>query len=124
MPLRRKGHQGGKLKAAARRWAGERGGSEPASEDALTQAVPLPERAAASAEGEIELGPGEWEPAFVFFSLETQWRRHPMTGCRLGIDYAAIEPTARMLEIPMTPQLLLDIRTMEGAALEVLAKQA
>jgi hypothetical protein len=47
-----------------------------------------------------------------------------MTGTRLGIDYAAIEPTARMLGIEMKPQLLTDVRTMELAAIETMAARA
>jgi hypothetical protein len=41
-----------------------------------------------------------------------------MLGCRLGLENTAIEPTARMLEIVMTPQLLIDLQTMERAVLD------
>jgi hypothetical protein len=124
VPARREGHPGGKLKAAARRWAGGRGGPDVPAGDALTASAPLPRHRLPSSDEEIEL-PGE-DAAVVglFFALDTQWRRHPMTGVRLGIDYAAIGPTAQMLEIDVTPQLLPRLRIMESAALEVLAERA
>ena len=81
----------------------------------------LPERQTAATEEPVELAPDEAEAVGLFFALDTQWRRHAMTGSRLGLDYASIEPTARMLSVPMRPQLLSDLRAMEGAALEVLA---
>lgn len=121
MPDRRQGHPFGKLKAAARRWAGGRGGGAIPADDPLTQAAPLPRRARTRSEEDIELCPDEADAAALFFALNTQWRRHPMSGTRLGLDYAAIEPTARMLEIKMTPQLLTDLRDMEGAALDTWA---
>jgi len=124
VPAGREGRAGGKLKAAARRWAGGRGDTGARSDDALTAAAELPDRAPASAEQDLELATEEAQAVGLFFALDTQWRRHPMAGSRLGIDYPAIEPTARMLEIPMTPQLMTDIRTMELAALEVLAAKA
>lgn len=53
----------------------------------------------------------------LFFALATQWRRHPMTGTRLGLDYPSIEPAARLLGIEMTPARFADLQVMEGAAL-------
>jgi hypothetical protein len=47
-----------------------------------------------------------------------------MTACRLGLNYMAIPPTASMLEIPMSPQRMTDLRTMELAVLEVLARRS
>jgi hypothetical protein len=46
-----------------------------------------------------------------------------MSGQRLGLDYQAIEPTARMMGIEMTPRILPDLRTMEEAAMAELAKR-
>lgn len=123
MPCRREGHPGGKLKAAARRWAGGRAGAAVRSEDPLTAAAELPDREPASADAVLELPQDEADAVGLFFALDTQWRRCGLSGSRLGLDYSAIEPTARMLEIPVRPQLLTDLRTMEGAALEVLLKR-
>jgi hypothetical protein len=63
------------------------------------------------------MAPDEADAFALFGSLDTQWRRHPLTGTRLGIDYAAIEPVARMLGIGMTPRLLIDVQIMEAAVL-------
>lgn len=56
----------------------------------------------------------------LFFALSTQWRVHPMTGTRLGIDYQAIEPAARLVGVDMTPARFADLQLMEGAALTAL----
>jgi hypothetical protein len=93
------------------------------ADDALTQKSELPHRERADEE-DLELVEDEAKPAGLFFALDTQWRRHPISGSRLGLDYLAIPPTAAMLEIPMSPQLLTDLRDMELAALNVLAARA
>lgn len=72
--------------------------------------------------GEITLSPDEVIPFSLFAALGTQWDRHAMTGMRLGISYAAIQPTAQMLGIPMTPALFNDLRAMERAALDEFAR--
>lgn len=53
----------------------------------------------------------------LFFALDTQWRRHAMSGQRIGLDYAAIRPTAELYQIETTPDMMADIRMMEAAAL-------
>lgn len=58
----------------------------------------------------------------LFLALDTQWRFHPMLGARLGIDYAAIGPTASAAGLPFTPAMFHDLRAMEAAAIAVLAK--
>lgn len=119
---------GGKLKAVASQWAKGRGGGKPA-EDAATKAA-----AAAIAEIEarrgrkltvdgIEIGPDEIDAVRLFYSLGSQWRLHGYSGARLGIEYAAIQPTALMMGISMTPQLFFDLRVMEGAALAAFPSQ-
>lgn len=72
----------------------------------------------------IELARDEYEVVSLFLALDTQWRRHPMSGARLGIDYTAIEPTARLMGLEAVPGLLPDLRVMEIAALDVLAARA
>jgi hypothetical protein len=120
VPSRRPGDPGGKLTAAARRWAGGRGEAR-RSEDSLTASAPPPAWRRAADEA-IELAPDEADAFSLFRTLGTQWRHHAMTGMRLGIDYAAVEPTARMLGVTMTPALLLDLQLMEAAALDAWAE--
>lgn len=57
-----------------------------------------------------------------FFELSTQWRVGPMGG-RIGLDNAAIPPTAAMLGIEIKPKVYLDLRTMEDEALKTWARQ-
>lgn len=70
----------------------------------------------------IELPVADADTASLFLALDTQWRRHAMSGQRVGIDYTAIGPTAQMLGITMSPELLADIRTMEAAAMKEMAR--
>jgi hypothetical protein len=60
--------------------------------------------------------------ATLFFALDTQWRRHAMSGLRIGIDYAAIRPTAELYQVELSPELMADIRMMEAAALAQFAE--
>lgn len=55
--------------------------------------------------------------AALFLGLSTQWRSAGLSAALTGLDYAAIEPAARMLDIDLTPRLFLDLRLMEGEAL-------
>lgn len=65
----------------------------------------------------VEVPVADADPVNLFFALDTQWRRHAMSGQRIGIDYTAIRPTAELYDIPMSPELMADIRMMEAAAL-------
>lgn len=58
----------------------------------------------------------------LFNSLQTQWNWHPMAGLRTGLNYASIPVIAAIIAVTMTPALFLDIRIMEGAALDAWAK--
>lgn len=72
----------------------------------------------------------------LFVALSSQWRWSPeghsvsaggatgfqLTSHRRGLDYAAIEPTARMLRIRMTPERFDMLQRMEIAALNELAE--
>lgn len=126
MPGRAAAGAGGKLTAIARRWAGARGGGD-AAEDAATGSAAAAiaaieaRRAKARPLDEVEIGPSEFEAVRLFFSLGSQWRVHAMTGLRLGIDYAAVTPTAAMMGMTMTPLLFDDLTTMERAALAAFA---
>jgi len=57
----------------------------------------------------------------LFCALSTQWERAGMTGAATGLKYEAIPATAGMMGIRLTPVLFDDLRTMEAAALEVMA---
>ncbi len=71
----------------------------------------------------IEVPIADAPAATLFFALDTQWRRHAMSGQRIGIDYAAIAPTAALYEIAMSADLMADLRMMEATALAELARQ-
>ena len=118
MPPRRTQGAGGKLAAVATAWAKGRGGAP--ADDAATQAaaaeIAAIEARRARRSGTPEIGPDEVDAVSLFLRLGSQWRHHP-AGPRLGLDYAAIPPTAAMLGITMTPRLLDDLRVMEDAAL-------
>lgn|GEM_PF-1756948 len=93
--------------------------------------------AAAAIERELEKLPAqaEAEPvemdaedeglaASLFLALGTQWRTAGMAGTMQGLDYQAIEPTARLIGIEPKPRLLLHLQTMEAEALKCFAEQA
>lgn len=96
--------------------------------DPMTQAAQMPEwmqerlGGTVVAPGEIELAPDEVQPFALFLSLATQWRWCPISGQRLGIDYGAIQTTAAMMDVAVTPALFTDLRRMEAAALDALAE--
>ncbi len=68
----------------------------------------------------MEIGPDDADVVTLFMALTSQWRFHAMGG-RLGIEYAAVRPTADMLAIAVTTDLFLDLQMMERAALVALA---
>ena len=62
--------------------------------------------------------------AALFLALGTQWRMAGMAGVLTGLDYAAIEPTARLLSIPLDDRRFVDLREMESEAMRVMAEKA
>lgn len=63
-------------------------------------------------------------PAYeVFNSMGTQWAAG-MSGVT-GLNYCALESVMRLRSVPVDdwPQLFDDVRTMEGAALEVMRQE-
>lgn len=64
----------------------------------------------------------------LFFALGTQWKRTVMVGLGTsatmlqGLDYAAVEVTARLSDIRLTPALFRDIQIMERAAIREAAR--
>lgn len=73
---------------------------------------------------QVELSQDEADSFALFCALDTQWHRHAMTGMRIGLDYARIEPVARMLGIEVHSQRFMDLRTLENAALVEFARRA
>lgn len=63
-------------------------------------------------------------PVFrLFDALGTQWRCAGMGGARAGLDYTAIEPTARLVKVDLVDGVFDGLRAMEHAALDVWAEK-
>lgn len=73
----------------------------------------------AGQEDTLTVWPENWQPLSVFISLSTQWRIAP-TGRRYGLDYAAIQPTLRLLGVARAewPGIFEALQIMEAAFLE------
>jgi len=61
------------------------------------------------------------DSASLFLALRTQWRIG-MAGAT-GLDYNAVPVTAGLLDIKVTPVVMLDLQLMEGEALAAWAKK-
>lgn len=110
---------------AARRWAGGQGaGADEAAKDLAAFGVPEDEVAECLEEPEFvfEVMPANWPAVETFCCLSTQWR-YVAGGIPVGLDYLAVEPTARMLGYPATREMLEALRIMESEALEVFARK-
>lgn len=106
----------------ARRWAsgGETGADETAEDLAAFGAPPEIRDRCEASEPPIEtvgVLPEGMDAARLFLALSTQWRFAGMDGVPTGIDYGAVEPTARLAGIEATPALFDLVRTMEAEAL-------
>lgn len=94
----------------------------------MTQSAEIPdwmrERLAGNSKtpGEVQVPPDEQATLALFLSMGTQWRWCPVSGQRLGMDYAAIAPTASLQGTELTPMVFHDLRLMEHAALSALAE--
>lgn len=70
---------------------------------------------------DVEVWPDMQGAVSVFFGMSTQWRwtGAGMAGAfRTGLDYAALSAVAGAVGVSVTPDVLADLRTMEGAAIE------
>ena len=68
---------------------------------------------------ELSIPPNNWDAVRLFILLATQWR---INGTKpIGIDYSAIEPTARLAEIKVSQLIFEKIRFMEQTTLEMLS---
>lgn len=93
------------------------------ADDVVTKQTQLPDRFRAPPAAEIEIAERDVDTVALFMTLDTQWRRHPFTGDRIGLDYAAIKPAADLAGIAITPDTLPGLRVMEDEALITLAKR-
>ncbi|HEY9081344.1 DUF1799 domain-containing protein [Magnetovibrio sp.] len=66
--------------------------------------------------------PANADAVRLFVMLKTQWRFAGLDGAPMGLDYQAIEPTARLAGIETTPKLFNKLRVMEYAALSEIAE--
>lgn len=72
----------------------------------------------------------EGRAASLFLALDTQWiwtatgmvAGNGGFGVRTGINYASIAPTAAALEIVVDRQVMIDLRTLEAAAMKTFAE--
>lgn len=126
--------QGGKLKAAARHWAG---GSSRDLSTAAREARELgaPEEIvaqieAASDDGQFEVWEENWTTVEAFLFVSTQWRLAPYGGGLgpqmiywVGLDYTAVRAGLEGAGIAAAPELWHGLRLMEAAARAVLNGQ-
>lgn len=70
----------------------------------------------------IRLWPENVPSARLMIALETQWRVVVGMSAVLvtGLDYGVVRETARMAEIPMTPERFADLQACEAALLPLL----
>ncbi|WP_343055048.1 DUF1799 domain-containing protein [Azospirillum oleiclasticum] len=69
--------------------------------------------------------PDNWPCVRLFAALDTQWHHAPlgMAGSmHSGLRYEVLDLVARHLGVRVTPRLFEDIRAMEAAALDELAR--
>lgn len=71
-------------------------------------------------------GKDAWKTLLLFLAASTQWRVVTVSGMAggrlvyLGLDYPAVEVTARMAGIPTGPGRFEELRDMEAAAARIL----
>jgi hypothetical protein len=125
------GYPAGKLEALARRWASGRSRTKETDEfDDDCRRFGIDPAAMAWGEDRPSDRPLIWpdmqDAVALFFSMSTQWRwtGAGMAGAfRTGLDYGAIEPTARAAGLELTRSLFDDIRTLEREALAVWSRR-
>ena len=55
--------------------------------------------------------------------MGTQWNWAGMDGARVGLKYEALEPTARIARIDVTPRVFADLKVIEREALGFLRER-
>ena len=117
----------GKLRKLARRWAGGRSSSSEKSELELDcERFGIDPAALPSSDtvetGNVVLWPDMVDSVALFFAMSTQWvwSSAGMAGTfRVGLNYSALEPAARLSGLTVTPVVFDDIRILEQEALSV-----
>lgn len=125
------GYPQGKLEKLARQWASGRSKStetDEFDEECRKFGIdPQVARWSSDAEtGEAVIWPDMQPAVALFFAMSTQWRwtGAGMAGAfRTGLDYSALEATARAAGLEMTPGLFDDIRTLERECLSVWSRK-
>lgn len=114
-----------KLIEAARRWASSGGGRDEAADDLAEFGVDPEEieKCLARKPESFEVWPANWPAVETFCALATQWRRAGAMGARVGLDYSAILPVARMLGHKPSRDLFERLQAMEYEAVNVFASQ-
>lgn len=69
---------------------------------------------------DFEVWPENWDAVQVFAAMAGHWRRDPLSGGYVGLDYPAVESVMRMLKVADTASTFRDLQTMERVALPVL----
>ena len=65
-----------------------------------------------------------WPAVQLFIACSTQWERAGMSGQVTGLRYERLEAVARIVDVELTQQLFDEIRLMEGAVLDEVARRA
>ena len=69
----------------------------------------------------FEVWPENWPVIELWCRVQTQWRVAPMGGL-LGLDYQAVDMVLRLTGAEQPLELFDDLREMERAALEAMAR--
>lgn len=125
------GYPQGKLEKLARLWASGRSKTDETDEfDEDCRRFGIDPAAARWGDDAPSSAPVIWpdmqDAVALFFSMSTQWRwtGAGMAGAfRTGLDYTALEATARAAGLEMTPGLFDDIRTLERECLSVWSRK-
>lgn len=70
-----------------------------------------------------EVWPEHWGAWRVFMAMGTQWLTAGMAGMRYGLNYAVLPTVAELTGVELSPDVFLDIRTMEAEALSAWSKR-
>lgn len=69
----------------------------------------------------FEIWPDMADAVVLFFAMDTQWKKGAF-GDLIGLDYAALRPTADLLGLSLGEQSFHDVRIMESETLRVVRK--
>ncbi|HYD12737.1 MAG TPA: DUF1799 domain-containing protein [Allosphingosinicella sp.] len=81
----------------------------------------------APSDDRCEIWPDQADAVALFLSMESQWRwtGAGMAGAfRTGLDYSALPVVAEAIGVKPSPEIIADLRIMEGEAVAVWARRA